>query len=322
MTYEFAPMEGITGFVFRNAHRRYFPSMDRYYTPFLTPKQGRGFTSREKRDVAPEHNRGVPVIPQVLTNSPEGFLKAAHWLESLGYGEINLNLGCPSKTVVTKRKGAGFLAFPEELDAFLERIFAGTKLEISVKTRIGVEDPEEFGRLLEIFNGYPIKELIVHPRLQADYYRNSPDLEAFGRAVRESETPLCYNGDLFSQRRIDEVCARFPEVDRLMLGRGLLVDPGLVEKRKTGKRTDPKALWAFHETLLEGYSRELSGEKDVLFKMKELWFYMIHLFSGGEYFEKKIKKYSTVAEYRLWVERLINECPILPRADVSFLRRG
>ena len=318
MTYEFAPMEGITGFVFRNAHRRYFPSMDRYYTPFLTPKQGRGFTSREKRDVAPEHNRGVPVIPQVLTNSPEGFLKAAHWLESLGYGEINLNLGCPSKTVVTKRKGAGFLAFPEELDAFLERIFAGTKLEISVKTRIGVEDPEEFGRLLEIFNGYPIKELIVHPRLQADYYRNSPDLGAFGRAVRESETPLCYNGDLFSQRRIDEVCARFPEVDRLMLGRGLLVDPGLVEKRKTGKRTDPKALWAFHETLLEGYSRELSGEKDVLFKMKELVSYLIRNFDGTKEVQKRIRRAQNLTEYRSCVRQLMENCSLAQEPDFSF----
>lgn len=125
MRYEFAPMEGITGFVFRNAHHRYFPSMDRYYTPFLTPKQGKGFTVRESRDVAPEHNEGIRVVPQVLTNSAEGFCRAAGWLESLGYEEVNLNLGCPSKTVVTKRKGAGFLAYPEELDAFYGPDFPG-----------------------------------------------------------------------------------------------------------------------------------------------------------------------------------------------------
>ena len=122
MRYEFAPMEGITGFVFRNAHHRYFPSMDRYYTPFLTPKQGKGFTVRESRDVAPEHNEGIRVVPQVLTNSAEGFCRAAGWLESLGYEEVNLNLGCPSRTVVTKYRGSGFLAKPGELDAFFAEV--------------------------------------------------------------------------------------------------------------------------------------------------------------------------------------------------------
>ena len=318
MIYEFAPMEGITGFVFRNAHRRYFPSMDRYYTPFLTPKQGKGFTTREKRDTAPEHNRGVPVIPQVLTNNPEGFLKAAQWLESLGYGEINLNLGCPSKTVVTKRKGAGFLAFPEELDAFLDRIFSGTSLQVSVKTRIGVQDPEEFGRLLEIFNRYPVRELIIHPRLQTDYYRNRPNQEVFGLAMEKSKNPLCYNGDLFCARRIRQVCGRFETLDRLMLGRGLLVNPGLVEKEKTGKETTPQMIWDFHETLLEGYRRELSGERDVLFKMKELMSYLIRNFDGAQEIQKQIRRSGSLTEYRDCVRRLVSSCPLAKEPDVSF----
>ena len=318
MRYEFAPMEGITGFVFRNAHHRYFPSMDRYYTPFLTPKQGKGFTVRESRDVAPEHNEGIRVVPQVLTNSAEGFCRAAGWLESLGYEEVNLNLGCPSKTVVTKRKGAGFLAYPEELDAFLDRIFREKGPAISVKTRIGMQDPDEFPRLLEIFNKYPIRELIVHPRLQADYYRNSPNLEAFALAAEESRNPLCYNGDLFSQKRMDDLCARFPAADRLMLGRGLLANPGLVEKRKTGKDPEKGTLLEFHEALLEGYARELSGERDVLFKMKELMSWLIRSFEGADRDQKRIRKAATLSEYRACVRNLMENHPLAQEPDIVF----
>ena len=122
MKYYFAPLEGITGYIYRNAHHAYFPSMDCYYTPFITPKQGKSFTAREWNDILPEHNEGLCVVPQILTNRAEGFLKVAAQLKELGYEEVNLNLGCPSGTVVAKKKGSGFLAVPRELDEFLAQI--------------------------------------------------------------------------------------------------------------------------------------------------------------------------------------------------------
>lgn len=170
MQYEFAPLEGITGYIYRNAHHACFPSMDRYYTPFITPKKGKSFTTREWNDIAAEHNQNIAVVPQILTNQAEGFCKVAGMLKEQGYEEVNLNLGCPSATVTAKKKGAGFLADPDALDAFLEEIFAHSPLKISIKTRIGVENPDEFERLLDIFSQYPIQKLIVHPRVLKEFY--------------------------------------------------------------------------------------------------------------------------------------------------------
>lgn len=310
MEYYFAPLEGITGYIYRNAHHTFFPSMDRYYTPFITPKKGKSFTSREKNDVLPEHNEGIHVVPQILTNQAEGFLKVAELLKEMGYKEVNLNLGCPSGTVVAKKKGAGFLAFPVELDAFLEQIFEGCDLQISIKTRIGKEDPEEFGPLLRIFNQYPLERLIIHPRLQTDFYKNTPNREVFARALAESKNPVCYNGDLFSDKKIRDFTEQFPKAESVMLGRGLLVNPALIEKVRKGAAPDPAKIHAFMERLAEDYSEVLSGERDVLFKMKELWSYLGRLFPDGEKYLKKIRKAQRMTEYRAAAAAIFTECSV------------
>lgn len=319
MEYDFAPLEGITGYIYRNAHHAFFPSVDRYYTPFITPKKGKSFTSRELNDVLPQHNEGIAVVPQILTNQAEGFLKVAARLEELGYEEVNLNLGCPSGTVVAKKKGAGFLACPGELALFLAQIFEGCRLRISVKTRIGKEDPEEFGPLLEIFNRYPISQLIIHPRVQTDFYRNTPNREVFAKALADSTNPLCYNGDLFSAEKIREFRQQFPAVEAVMLGRGLLVNPALAEGlgqadtalsgQAAGGYPDADRLGGFLDRLAADYSRVLSGERDVLFKLKELWFYLGKGFPTGERYLKKIRKAQSLAEYQAAVRLLLRECP-------------
>lgn len=317
LEFYFAPMEGITGYVFRNAHHACFPSMDRYYTPFITPKSGKSFTARELNDVLPEHNEGITVIPQILTNQPEGFWKVAKKLKEFGYKQVNLNLGCPSGTVVAKKKGAGFLAYPKELDSFLEQIFEAADLEISVKTRIGRDDPEEFGPLLEIFNKYPLERLIIHPRVQTDYYKNSPNLNVYAYALSHSKNPLCYNGDLFTAEKTAAFCASYPQNRAVMLGRGLLVNPALVSAVKKGAERNAEALpekaglWEFLNRLAEDYSRILSGERDVLFKMKELWFYLGKLFPDGEKQLKAIRKSQHLSQYNQAVTALLNNCPIV-----------
>lgn len=306
MEYCFAPMEGITGYIFRNAHHACFEAMDRYYTPFLTPKQGKSFTSRELNDVLPKHNENLPVVPQILTNQAEGFLKVAGYLKEFGYAEVNLNLGCPSGTVVAKKKGAGFLAFPQELDEFLEQIFEAADFKISIKTRIGKEDPDEFGPLLEIFNKYPLEKLIIHPRVQTDFYKNTPNLDVFAQALKNSKNPVCYNGDLFSAEKVTAFARRFPEADSIMMGRGLLVNPALL----TGSVPELARLRAFLDKLLMDYGEVLSGERDVLFKMKELWFYLGRLFADGEKYLKKIRKSQRLSEYQSAVNALLTDCPM------------
>ena len=170
MNLYFAPLEGIGGYIYRNAQADYFEKADKYFSPFLAPNQNRSISPKEYKDIAPEHNEGIILVPQVMANNAEIFLKAAQELEQLGYKEINLNLGCPSRTVVTKYRGAGFLAKPEALEQFLEEVYSKLNIRLSLKTRLGMEDAEEFEHLLEIYNKFPVTELIIHPRVQTDYY--------------------------------------------------------------------------------------------------------------------------------------------------------
>lgn len=217
MHYYFAPLEGITGYVYRNAHHKFFPGVDRYYTPFLAPNYTLNFKTKEKKDVAPENNAGVPLVPQVLSNKADETLWAVEELSDRGYREINLNLGCPMPTVARKKKGSGLLKYTDELDAYLDGVYNGLAkrqsgrppVSLSIKTRLGTDSTEEAEGLVRIYNRYPISELIVHPRCQADLYRGTPDREAFLTVLRSSTNPVVYNGDLCCPEdviEIEQVC--------------------------------------------------------------------------------------------------------------------
>ena len=297
MQYYLAPLEGITTRIYRKVYHECFTPMDKYFTPFLSPHSKKGFSAKEKAEILPENNRGMRLVPQILTNKAKDFLQTEEKLADYGYDEINLNLGCPSKTVVSKGRGSGFLANPEELDRFLDEIFSGTKAQISIKTRIGRDDPEEFHRLLGIYNQYPLKELIIHPRVQKDFYKNKPNLEVFGEAAKANVCPLCYNGDIFSKENYHSIISRFPELGSMMFGRGILRYPGLIRFIKDRTVMKKHELLEFHNMIYESYRQHLYGDKTVLFKMKELWSYMIHSFEYDSRIEKRIKKAQKLIEY-------------------------
>ena len=196
MQYYFAPMEGVTGAVYRRIHHAFFPGIDKYFMPFITPTTTGRLTPRQLRDVAPAENAGVPAVPQLLTRTAADFIWCANALFDMGYGEVNLNLGCPSGTVTAKGKGAGFLADPDGLDRFLDAVFAACRGRISIKTRLGLRDPAEFARLLEIYNRYPVAELTVHPRVRQDFYKGRVREADFAAALPCCRMPVCYNGDV------------------------------------------------------------------------------------------------------------------------------
>lgn len=306
-----APMEGLTGYVYRNAHHAFFPQVDKYFSPFITANRSDRFTTRELNDILPDHNRGIVLIPQILTNQAADFLHTAGKLRDLGYNEVNLNLGCPSGTVVSKNKGSGFLAQREALDAFLEEVFSHADMKISIKTRIGKDHPDEFYPLLEIFNKYPLEELIIHPRIQKDFYRNTPDWTMFREAVLHSGNPVCYNGDLFSAGKFDDFAAVFPEVDTVMLGRGIITNPGLAGEIRHEPRLNKKVLRDFHDRVYEDYKKAISGEKNVLYRMKEMWLYMIQMFPEPARYWKRIKKSESFRNYDEAVAGLFHEQEIL-----------
>ncbi len=302
-----APLEGITGHVFRSTFCECFGNVDKYFIPFIKPNQKGHLSSRERQDVLPENNVGMYAVPQILTKSSEDFLRTVHKLKQYGYKEVNFNLGCPSKTVISKGRGAGFLSYPEELDHFLYEVFANVDVAVSIKTRIGRERPEEFERLLEIYNKYPLKELIIHPRVQKDFYANRPRLDAFAGAVENSRNPVCYNGDIFSVEDYERVTEAFPSVERVMLGRGLLKNPGLARQIRTRQTLDKRTLRAFHDRLYGRYAEILSGEKTILFKMKELWSFLAPIFTDYEKYAKKINKAQRCKAYEEAVDKLFAE---------------
>lgn len=326
----YAPLEGITGFLYRNLYHEYFGTgIDKYFTPFIVPTGG-GFTKHKSmKDILPEYNVGMPIVPQLLSNNAEDFLVLAKKLRVLGYDEINLNLGCPYRTVVSKGRGSGFLGRKKELDAFLNQVFEGCqgKMDISVKTRIGLQDLAEWDEILTLYNQYPIKELIIHPRLQKQFYSGKPHKEAFELALAKSKNPLCYNGDIFTKEDYLAFTKAYPQVDKVMIGRGFLVNPGLYQEITQGKVMTKEQLKAFHDRIYKEYRVLMGEDKNTLFKMKELWNYMQYLFvtrkfdadeknAVAEKYIKKIRKAMKAAEYEATVNGLFRECEI--REGASF----
>lgn len=303
-----APLEGITNHIYRKTLYECFGGFDKYFIPFIRAKQNLNFSGREKKDISPDNNEGMYAVPQILTKNADDFLQTASQLAEYGYKEVNLNLGCPSKTVVTKGCGAGFLEDLDGLERFLDKIFAGTDMRISVKTRLGMLDAEDFPELMKIYNRFPMEELIIHPRVQKDFYKNKPNLDAFGEALAVSKNPVCYNGDIFSAEDMRRLKLQFPNVDCVMMGRGVLADPSLARTIKGGKSADQSEIRRFHDLLYHTYCQETSGDRNVLFKMKELWFYLAPMFQDSRKYVKKIKKSERCAVYESAVNELFANC--------------
>ncbi|MBQ4642393.1 MAG: tRNA-dihydrouridine synthase family protein [Oscillospiraceae bacterium] len=306
MQYYFAPLEGLTDSIYRRLHRQFFPGADRYYTPFFSPTVHRSLTPREARELPPADAIGCSVIPQLLTKVPEDFLFMAGVCKDLGYTEVNLNTGCPSGTVTAKGKGSGMLRDLNTLDAFLDNVFSHAPLPISVKTRIGFADSEEFPKILEVFNRYPIRELTIHPRVRTAFYKGSVDMSAFRYAAETAKMPLCYNGNLCTLRQIAELQAEFPAINAVMIGRGLIADPGLL----TPGGTTPDTLKAFHDTLLETYIQEFGGSRNAMFRLKENWRHWLCKFQGSEHLGKRLRKTTDVDEYRAISEEIFRTLPL------------
>lgn len=311
MNIYFAPLEGVGGYIFRNAHKDYFKYVDKYFSPFVAARASGIMKKKELRDILPENNEGINLVPQILTNDAKGFCRAAEQMSEIGYNEVNLNLGCPSGTVVGKGRGSGFLKTPDALDEFLDEIFSTCKVDISIKTRIGYFEPEEFYGLIKIYNKYPVHELIIHPRTRMEMYNGLPEYEIFDDAVRLSDNVLCYNGDIKTVDDYKMITDRYTGINSVMIGRGFLRNPNLTACIKYGDSLDKHILKEFHDRLYGDYRDIYDGERSVLFKMKELWFYMAEVFTNYEKYLKKIRKVQHLSEYDVIVSKLFKEQEIL-----------
>jgi len=313
---DFAPLDGITKRVFRRVWHRHFGGADRYFIPFISPTDQHILTPRDRRELESD---GLSQVPQVMAKRAADFVWAAEMLADMGYTEVNLNLGCPSGTVTAKGKGSGLLADPDALDRFLDGVFSTVSVPVSVKTRLGYQTPEEFPRLLEVFGRYPIACLTVHPRTRPEKYRGAVHMDAFALAMAESKNPLCYNGGLTDLKSVQALEARFPELEAAMIGRGAVADPALFRRLRGGPAAAREELRDFTADLYQGYQEFYGQAAPASQRMKEVWFYLIHLFDGGERLGGRMRRSRGPRAYEELEARIFQELPLLdaPRGELA-----
>ena len=304
MQYYAAPMEGLTDRVWRQVHQRWFGGADRYYAPFLSPPENRVPVKKKMAELAPEANPGAPVIPQLLGKDGSCAAWMIGVLRQIGYSEVNLNFGCPSGTVTAKGKGAGMLRDLEGLDRFLYTVFDEAGGPISVKTRIGVERPEEFGPILEVYNRCPLAELIIHPRVMRQLYRGEADRDAFAAALPACRAPVCYNGDITSPAGFAALESRWPVLSGLMAGRGLIADPALLRRARGGAPASKEELRGYFAELYAGYTAAFGSPQAAISRMKAYWHEAIGLFEGTDRLVKQLKKLRDPWEYEVTVGQI------------------
>ena len=307
MKLSFAPMEGVTYAALRRCHARLFGGADRYYAPFIAPNADGSYKNGSRRDVLPENNEGLVLIPQILCNAPEPFILVAKELEAMGYDEVNLNAGCPSGTVVSKFKGAGMLRDLESLERTLDMIYSRCPVKVSVKTRMGVHSTEEFAAIMEVYKKFPLAQLTVHARARDGMYKSSPDLEGFAAAMEGCPFPIEYNGNVFSPEDAEKLTERFSGLESLMIGRAAVADPALFRAIRGGAPLKAEELRTFHDELLDEYLAAGLDVQHAIPRMKELWSYFMFKFPGGEKRVKAIFKSRTLADYRSAVSALFSE---------------
>lgn len=322
----FAPLDGVTSFIYRNAFADFFGGPDKYFAPFISPCHNPKLKGREIKDLLPENNsKKVNLIPQIMANNAEYFIKGAKQIEDMGYKEVNLNAGCPSGTVVPKRRGAGFLKDTYLMQKFFDEVFSKLDIKISVKTRIGLTEASEFEEIMDVYNKFPFEEVIVHPRTRVQLYNGEPDMEAFDYAYQVSKNPLCFNGNIFTVNDYERICSAY-QIDSVMLGRGLLRNPGLAneiknkenewadslsseknisEKGKTmGAFVTKKTLRDFHDRLYADFTEEMSSDKHLLNKMIEMWNYLSFMFKDQHKCAKMIRKAQNIYKYEKAVDEI------------------
>lgn len=305
-----APMRGITTMYYRRAFVRHFGGLDQEMAPFIPTVCSERINPKLLKDVLPENNSGLPLIPQLIGNNANDFIQMCEALHHLGYNEVNWNLGCPHKPVRKKMRGSGLLPHPDTVDALLDQICERSPCRLSVKVRLGVSSPDELTKLIPILNRYPLSEIIIHPRTAEQMYDGTVDLDAFEAAYQAITLPVCYNGDIDNLAFYQTIQKRFPNITRHMLGRGLLADPFLAETIKSGYPHPANAIAriaAFHTDVLTSYESILDGDHPVLGKMKEFWTYQTTHLSNGKRMFKKLKKTERLKTYRNIVDEFLDD---------------
>jgi tRNA-dihydrouridine synthase B len=305
-----SPLQGFTDFRFRNAFHHYFGGIDTFYAPYIRLNGKMVIKNSYQKDLQPENNTTLEVIPQVMTGDADEFLFVIKYIQSLGYKELNWNLGCPYPMVTKQGMGSGLICNPEKIDHILKRAHEETDVVVSMKMRMGYENAEEILEVFPILDSYPLKNIAIHARIGKQLYKGGVDLESFQRCVESTKHKLYYNGDITTVAKFTEMQERFPTIDHFMMGRGLIADPFLPSMIKNNTTEYPKDRWKifseFHDTIYQQYDEALSGPTPIKMKMQGFWEYFSQSTSNPHKAFKKIKKANNPRAYQQAVREILN----------------
>ncbi|MBE7660634.1 tRNA-dihydrouridine synthase [Tenacibaculum finnmarkense] len=305
-----SPLQGFTDFRFRNAQHKYFGGIDTYYAPYIRLNGKMVIKSSYKRDLLPENNNTLTVIPQVITNDPDEFLFVAKYIQSLGYKELNWNLGCPYPMVTKSGMGSGLICNPAKIDEVLHKAHNESDILVSMKMRMGYENSEEILNSFPILDKYPLKNIAIHARIGKQLYKGGVDLDAFQKCIDVAKHQLYYNGDITSVAGFKAMQERFPSISHFMIGRGLIADPFLPQMIKDNTTEYPEDRWkifeAFHNEIYQQYDEALSGPTPIKMKMLGFWEYFSKSFDNPQKTYKQIKKAGNQKKYQLAVKEILS----------------
>jgi len=304
-----SPLQGFTDFRFRNAFNHYFGGIDTFYAPYIRFNKKLIIKNSYQIDLQLENNTDLEVIPQIMTNSADEFLFVVDYIQELGYKELNWNLGCPYPMVTNRGMGSGLICDPEKINHILERVHKETDIVVSMKMRMGYENPEEILDTFPILDAYPLKNIAIHARIGKQLYKGGVNLEAFEKCIESTRHKLYYNGDITSVTKLKDMQARFPSIDHFMIGRGLIADPFLPSMIKNDTTEYPENRWdifrEFHDTIYHQYDAALSGPTPIKMKMQGFWEYFSQSFSDPRKTFKKIKKANNPRAYQQAVSEIL-----------------
>ncbi len=301
----FAPLQGHTDDVYRRIHHQLIGGIECYYTPFVRVEAG-DIRSKDRRDIDPKNNEGVPVVPQIIFKNLKEFSFLVSEIEALGYHEIDLNMGCPFPLQAKHGRGSGILAHADIVEEVAQAIKKHPQIDFSVKMRLGWDDASEWEPILAILNDTPLTHITLHPRTGVQQYKGEIDYNAFTRFYEECHHPILYNGDLTTLNQLHDMEERYPRLAGLMLGRGLLSCPSLAKEYAEGKEWNHeehiRCLRALHQKLTEQYARIVKGDAQLHSKLRTFWEYTEPIIGRKPY--KKIMKSGNLRNYMNAIEEL------------------
>ena len=311
-----SPLQGFTDFRFRNAFNKYFGGIDTFYSPYIKLNGKLHIKPAYERDILPENNVGIEVIPQIMTNDADEFLFVANYVKQFGYKELNWNLGCPYPMVTKRGMGSGLICDFPKIDSILHKVHEQSDIVVSMKMRMGYENSDEILNTLPVLEKYPLKNIAIHARIGKQLYKGGVDLDAFQRCLDNTSHKLYYNGDITSVAKFNEMQLRFPKIDHWMIGRGLIADPFLPSMIKANTEEYPankiELFSNFQDTIFQEFGESLSGAHHILLKMTSFWEYFATLFSNPQKTFKKIKKAKSLKAYH----QAVNEILTIERNEI------